>query len=202
MLLDQKKTKRMVKIVSIICAVGFVGVLPVVLGLVVFGGGPSTAQDAAKQAIKDAEAKVSAAPGDVTALVDLATQYRAANRTQDAAVTLQRAVTAGAKNSAELTTLVTGLSDSPALQLQVLQTYTKSHPKDGEAFFTYGSTAERAGQILAARLAFQRAVQVAPKGSALAQSAQQALNRVKRTPIPVTPSATVTSTAPATPATP
>lgn len=202
MLLDQKKTKRRVRIVSIICAGALVVGLPAVLIPTLFGTGDTTAQDQLNQAVKAAEAKVNASPKDVAALVDLATQYRAAKRTQDATTTMQRAVAIGAKNSGELTILVSGLSDNPAGQLQVLATYTKSHPKDADAFFTYGTTAERAGQILAARLAFQRAAQVAPKGSPIAQSAQQALERLKNTPLPSTPSATVTSTVPATPATP
>lgn len=199
MLLDQKKTKRMVRIVSIICAVGFVGVLPVVLGLVVFGGGSSNGTG---QLVKDAENRVKAAPDDVTALVDLAAQYRAAGRTQDAAVQLQKAIGVGAKTSSDLQALVSGLADNPAEQLQVLQTYTKAHPKDADAFFTYGSTAEGAGQILTARLAYQKAFQAAGKDSTLRQNARLALDRLKNAPVPTAPSLPTTPAAPATPATP
>lgn len=202
MLLDQKKTKRRVRIISIVCAIAIIGALPVIGGVLIFGGGSSGPNDALNQAVKDAEAKAQASPQDVTALVDLAIQYRAAERTQDAAATMQKAVALGAKNSEELSTLITGLSDNPALQLQVLQAYTKTHPKDGDAFFTYGSTAERVGQIVTARLAYQRALKLAAPGSLLAQNAKQALARAKATPVPTAPQATVTQTTPATPATP
>jgi cytochrome c-type biogenesis protein CcmH/NrfG len=198
-LLDQKKTRRMVVIVSIICAVAFVGVLPVVLGLVVFGGG---AQDASGQLIDDAKQRVEENPTSVRALVDLAAQYRAAGEPQDATTTLQRALALGPKTREDLQALIGGLSEQPALQLQVLQTYTKSHPKDGEAFFTYGATAEQLQQVLVARLAYQRAAQVAPKGSTLSQNAQAALTRLRDAPVTPTPTVSTTPTAPATPATP
>lgn len=189
----------MVKIVAIICAVAFVGVLPVVLGLVVFGGGASNPNE---QLVSEAEARVEAAPNDLAALVDLAAQYRAADRAQDASLTLQKAIAVGASTNGELQILVGGLSGSPGQQLQVLQVYTKKYPKDADAFFTYGQTAESAGQLLTARLAYQRAAQVAAKGSTLRQNAQAALERLKNTPVPETPATPATPTAPATPATP
>ena len=134
----------MVVIVSIICAAGFVGVLPIVLGLVVFGGGGSGSQT--QQVLKDAENRVKATPDSIDALVALAALYRGANRTQDEAVTLQKAIGVGAKNNDELQLLLGGLSQQVGQRLQVLQTYTKAHPKDADAFLTYGQTAETANQ--------------------------------------------------------
>jgi Flp pilus assembly protein TadD len=195
-LLDQKRTKRMVKIVSIICAVAFVGVLPVVLGLVVFGGGSSHGND---QLIEEAEARVEAAPTDIQALVDLAAQYRASGRDQDATTTIQRAIAVGPADGEDLQALVSGLSGNAGQQLQVLETYTKANPNDAEAFFTYGQTAEAAGQLLTARLAYQRAAQKAKAGTTLRSNAQAALERLRNTPVPTTPVAPAT---PATPATP
>lgn len=201
MLLDERKTKRMVKIVSIICALGFVGVLPVVLGLVIFGG--STSSDGTGQLINEAEAKVEANPNDLTAIVDLATLYRGAGRTQDAAVQFQKAIGIGPKTNDELQTLITGLSDNPGQKLAVLQTYTKAHPKDADAFFTYATTAEQVGELLTARLAYQRVVQIGPKGATLAKQAQAALDRLKDAPVPTQPPLpSPTQTGPATPATP
>jgi tetratricopeptide (TPR) repeat protein len=191
----------MVVIVSIICAVGFVGVLPIVLGLVVFGGGGVNDQNA--QVVKDAEKRVAAAPNDLEALVNLAVLYRSANRTQDEAVTLQKAIGVGAKNNGELQILLGGLSQQVGQRLQVLQTYTKAHPKDADAFLTYGQTAEQAGQVLTARLAYQRSVATAKKGSTVAQNAQTGLDRLKDTPAPETPTVpTPTVTGPVTPGSP
>ena len=191
----------MVVIVSIICAVGFVGVLPIVLGLVVFGGGGTGSQT--QQVLKDAENRVKATPDSIDALVALAALYRGANRTQDEAVTLQKAMGVGAKNNNELQLLLGGLSQLVGQRLQVLQTYTKSHPKDADAFLTYGQTAEAANQTLTARLAYQRALQLAPKGSTLSQNAKIALDRLKATPATPTPTVpTPTATAPVTPGSP
>ena len=191
----------MVVIVSIICAAGFVGVLPIVLGLVVFGGGGTGSQT--QQVLKDAENRVKATPDSIDALVALAGLYRGANRTQDEAVTLQKAMGVGAKNNNELQLLLGGLSQLVGQRLQVLQTYTKAHPKDADAFLTYGQTAETANQTLTARLAYQRALQLAPKGSTLSQNAKIALDRLKATPATPTPTVpTPTATAPVTPGSP
>ena len=89
MLLDQQRTKRTVKIVAIICAVAFVGVLPIVLGLIIWGDNDPTGQG---QIVKEAEDRVNANPNDVEALVELSLRYRNANRAADAARTLQRAI--------------------------------------------------------------------------------------------------------------
>ena len=191
----------MVVIVSIICAAGFVGVLPIVLGLVVFGGGGTGSQT--QQVLKDAENRVKATPDSIDALVALAALYRGANRTQDEAVTLQKAMGVGAKNNNELQLLLGGLSQLVGQRLQVLQTYTKAHPRDADAFLTYGQTAETANQTLTARLAYQRALQLAPKGSTLSQNAKIALDRLKATPATPTPTVpTPTATAPVTPGSP
>lgn len=193
----------MVVIVSIICAVAFVGVLPVVLGLVVFGdsgGGQSG------QLIKDAENRVKAAPNDLDALVSLAVQYRAAGRPQDETATLQKAITVGAKNNDDLQILLGGLAQQPGQRLEVLKTYTKANPKDGDAFLTYGQTAEQVGQLVTARLAYQQALKLAPKDSTLQQNAETSLERLKSTPAAPTPTepppTATTPTGPATPATP
>ena len=191
----------MVVIVSIICAAGFVGVLPIVLGLVVFGGGGSGSQT--QQVLKDAENRVKATPDSIDALVSLAALYRGANRTQDEAVTLQKAMGVGVKNNDELQLLLGGLAQQVGQRLQVLQTYTKAHPKDADAFLTYGQTAETVGQTTTARLAYQRAQQLAPKGSTLRQNATTALDRLKATPAAPTPVApTPTATGPVTPGSP
>jgi cytochrome c-type biogenesis protein CcmH/NrfG len=201
-LLDQKKTRRMVVIVSIISAVGFVGVLPVVLGLVVFGDSGGGANNQIEQLVRDAERKVQQSPNQVVPLVELAAQYRAADRPQDELATLQKAIAIGPKTGEELQSLVSGLAQQPALQIQVLTAYAKKNPKDADAWFLYGATAERTGQVVAARLAYQNAAKYAPKGSTLAENAQTAFERMKNTPLPQTPAQGGTTTTPATPATP
>ena len=118
------------------------------------------------------------------------------------ATALQQALALGPKTKDDLEALIGGFADLPAEQLLVLQTYTKTHPNDADAFFTYGSTAESVGQVLVARLAYQRAAQVAPKGSSLRDNAQSALARLKNAPVAPTPTVSTTPATPATPATP
>jgi uncharacterized protein HemY len=185
-LLDQKRTKRMVRIVSLVCAIAFVGVLPIVLGLIIWGGGGS---NPANQLIEDAEAAVQRNPNDLNALVTLAAQYRSANRPSDASATIQKAVAIEPKNSDELNALVGLLSSEDQTQaVAIAETYTKDNPKDPEGWITYGVQAERAQLVLQARLAFQRALSLAPKGSPTAENARVALERLKNVPItPVEP---------------
>jgi len=190
MLLDQQHTKRMVKLVAIICALGFVGVLPIVLGLLLFGDNDASGQT---ELIKEAEQKVAANPGDSAALVELATRYRSADRNRDAEATLDKAVAAGAKNYNELTPLVAALADTPQKQLTVLETYTKARPKDAEGWLLYGTIAEQNNQTVKARLAFGRALQNAPPSSPTRASAQAGIQRVSTA---TTPTGGVTATTP------
>lgn len=184
MLLDQQRTKRMVKIVSIICALGFVGVLPVVLGLLLFGGNDS----GQNRLIKDAEAQVAKNPADVTALVDLATRYKSDGRNADAEATLDKAVAAGARNYTELAPLVSALADTPTKQLAAIEKFTTTHPKDADGWLIYGQVAEQNNQTVKARLAYGRALQNAAPGTPVATNAQTAIQRLstQTTPTGVT----------------
>ncbi len=185
MLLDQKRTKRMVIIVSVICALAFVGVLPVVLGLLIFGNNDASGQT---ELIKEAENKVAKNPQDVAALVELASRYRASNRNTDAETTLDKAVAVGAKTYDELTPLVGALADTPPKQMTVLEQYTKAHPKDAEGWALYGTIAEQSSQTVKARLAYGRALQTAPPGSQVRANAEAAITRLstQTTPTGVT----------------
>ncbi len=197
MLLDQKRTKRMVKIVSTICAVAFVGVLPIVLIVIIFNGGGSDNQN--DDLVKAAEQRVEKNPNDLDALVELASLYRSSGKPTEATATVAKAVAIGPKDKDELNSLIGVLADDQGQALKVAEKYTKDKPKDPEGWFAYAIQSERAQQILTARLAFQRTIQLAPKDSLLSSNAQTALDRLKDTPItPVEP----LPTTPATPVTP
>ncbi len=165
----------MVKIISIICAVAFVGVLPVVLGLIIWGDNDPTGQN---QIIKEAEDRVNANPTDVEALVDLALRYRSANRTADADRTIQRAIDAPPKTAGQLDSLVYALADTPQRQTAVLDTFTKAHPKNAAGWLLYGQIAEQQTQALRARLAYSRALANAGADKEIRQEAQQGIQRV------------------------
>ena len=173
--MDQQRTKRMVKIISIICAVAFVGVLPVVLGLILFGDHDTTGQG---QIVKEAEAKVNADPANVQALVDLARQYRAANRSADAETTLQRAIDAPPKTVADLEAVVYALADTPQKQFVVLKRFTGSHPANAAGWMLYGQIAEQQTQALQARLAYGRALATAGADKSIRADARSALERI------------------------
>ncbi len=187
--MDQQRTRKITRIVAIIMVVGLVGVLPIALGLIIFGG--NSPQDTAGQLIKDAEAKVAANPANITALVDLATQYQSNGRAKDASDTLDKAIAAGPKNIDDLRVLAGALGNDQRKQIAVLKAYTKKFPKDGEGWYAYGTTAAGAGETLTARLALQKALDLAKPGSQLAQNAKTALanvNTVDTTQIvPTTP---------------
>lgn len=198
MLLDQKRTKRMVKIISIICAVAFVGVLPVVLGVILFSDNDPSGQ---QQLIKDAESAVSANPSDIQALVDLASRYRSAGRADDANATINRAIAVPPKTADDVSAVVYALADTPPKQLSVLKTFTTSHPKNAEAWLLYGQIAEQQTQALTARLAYGRALATAGTNATIRRDAQEALQRVatmqtESTPTVTSPGVVTATTAP------
>lgn len=173
MLLDQQRTRKMTRIVAIVMVVGLVGVLPVALGVILFGGGGD--HNSPEQLLKDAEAKVAANPKDISALVQLASQYQSQNRPKDAADTLDRAVAAGPRTTNELRLLVGALAGEKSKQLGVLKTYTKANPKDAEAWLTYATTAAVSAETLTARLAYQRVLALTKPGDELHTNATDGL---------------------------
>ena len=68
-LLDQKRTRRMVQVIAILTSLAFAGVIFVVLGLIFFGGGGSTVAD---HELSDARALVEERPNDADAWERLA----------------------------------------------------------------------------------------------------------------------------------
>jgi cytochrome c-type biogenesis protein CcmH len=195
MLLDQRRTKRMVKIVSIISALAFAGVIFVVLGVIFAGGGGGGGGDPQKAAVSQAEAATRSNPQDLQAWVDLGRNYEAVGRTTDAQTAYERAISIGPKNADELNSLVAALSANPTRQLSVLGGYVKTHPRDIDAYSTYGSVAEQAKNTFVARLAYQQVLRLAPKDSTARAAAVAGLARLKS-------AGKGTTTTPATPATP
>lgn len=175
MLLDQQRTKRMVKIVSIICALAFVGVLPVVLGIIIFGDNDPTGQE---QVISDAESRLKTNPNDIQAMVDLSIAYRNSNRIADADRAIQQAIDLPPKTVRDAETVAYALADTPQKQLNVMKTFTSSHPKNAEGWLILGRLAEQQSQALQARLAYGRALSTAGANKEFRQEAQEAIERV------------------------
>ena len=160
MLLDQKRTKRMVQIVAILTSAAFAGVIFVVLGLIVFGGGGQTVQgeqlDEARQRITTDKS--------ADAYDDLAAAYAANDDFEQAIDAARMSVKLEPGNFDRVEALVT-------LQIRAAQTggavtslqeYTRDHRRNFEAFLLLGQLSEQAGRQDLARLSYQRFLQLAP----------------------------------------
>lgn len=166
MLLDQKRTKRTVQVVAILTSIAFAGVIFVVLGLILFGGGGSTAAD---EELADARALVEERPQDADAWERLASAQAApgVDEVDQAIASAERAVELDPGNFRRLQTLI-------SLQIRqgrtgqaiiALQAFTAQNPQEAEAFLQLGQLAEQAGRTPLARLSYQRFLQLAPQDS-------------------------------------
>ena len=161
MLLDQKRTRRLVQVVAILTSLAFGGVIIVVLGLIFFGGGGTSAQ---QQAIDDAKTRVEQQPRNPDAWEGLASAYASDQQYPEAITAARRAVALAPRDLRRVQTLVTVQSQASdsAGAVQTLQTFTEANPDNAEAFLQLGQLAQSAGRTDLARLAYQRFLQLAP----------------------------------------
>lgn len=207
MLLDEKKTKRNVKIVSVIAALAFAGgLIPIMIYVIFFGGGQ---EDGTGQILKEAIAKTQSEPKNPDGWDDLAAYYRdqANNRTGDLpkatdaakkalALTPEASPDKIARNETLVQILQTAGNGKQALN--VANAFTNKHPNNPEGFFLLGSVARDEGNVPLARLSFERYLKLAPNGD-LAEDVRAAVTNLNTQTTPATPA---TPDAPATPATP
>ncbi|GEM_PF-504274 len=192
MLFDGKRNRILTKTVAIVAVVAFLGLGLIAGGLAVGTGcsGKSNpaqqAIDSARALITQAQKASSAAqkaqaasPGNAqvakdadaartdlaNAWNDLAQSLATANAADPEAI---RAATKAARLAPDdldkvlsLVTLYTN-QNAPAAALPALQTFTRDHPRDAQAFAYWGQVAEQAGQKGQAILAYQRALELAP----------------------------------------
>lgn len=188
-LLDQQRTRKMTRIVAIIMVVGLVGVLPIALGMIIFSDDGQ--QASATTLIQDAEARVAKNPRDVIALVALAAQYQSAGRNKESADTLAKAADIGPSNIDTLRTLVGAYGSDTGRQAEIIKAYLKTHQRDAQAWLLSGTVAANTGDVLGARLAYQRVLSLVKPDSATGQSAQAGLDSLQSiTPdqiVPTTP---------------
>jgi predicted Zn-dependent protease len=175
-LLDQQRTRKITRVVAIIMVIGLVGVLPIMLGVIIFGDSGQGATPSTL--IQDAEAKVAKNPKDIASLVALAAQYKNAGRNKDAEDTLEKAADIGPKNVTELRMLFGGYAADTAKQTAIVTAFTKSHPKDADGWMLAGTTSAAAGDTLGARLAYQRVIALAGATSVLGKSAQAGIEQL------------------------
>lgn len=173
MLLDQKRTRRIVQIVAIFTSIAFAGVIFVVLGLVLFGGGGQSVED---QLLSDARGRVQAQPRNPDAWDELASAYAAKGEFDEAMEAAGRAAELAPRDFSRLQTLISLRlrAGDQGGAVDALQDFTARNPGNAEAFLQLGQQAEQAGRIDLARLSYQRYLQLAPDDS-LAQDVRQRL---------------------------
>jgi len=152
-LLDEKRTKRIVRIVAILTSIAFAGVGVVVIALVIFGGTPT----ASEQLVKDARSRVKAEPDNPDAWNQLAAALQSGNKTAEAVDAGKKAVQLAPKDFRQTQVLVTiyaqaGRTDDA---LAALQQFTRRNPKEPQAFLQLGQLSQQAGKNDLARLSYQ-----------------------------------------------
>jgi Flp pilus assembly protein TadD len=160
-LLDQKRTRRTVQIVSIATSLAFAGVIFVVLGLIFFGGGGDSAAD---QQLHDAKSLVKKEPRSVDAWESLASAYAGKQDFDQAVDAARKAVSLAPNDFSTLQSLISLQirNEDQAGALDTLEGYTAKHPDNAEAFVQMGNLADDAGRGDLARLAYQRFLVLSP----------------------------------------
>ena len=203
MLLDQAKTKRNVKIVSIIAALAFVGgIIPILVKVIFFGGETTGIANVLPAAIERTKKE----PKNAEAWDELAIAYRdqANNRAGDLPSATKAAQTALALTPPNASTRYDRVftlvqiyqrANNGKAALTVANRFTTVQPKNPDGFFTLGSVARDQGNTALARLSFERYLTLAPNGD-LAPDVRTAIANLNTQTTPVTP---VTPITPATP---
>ena len=205
--MDQKKTKRMVRIVSLLAGIAFVGVLPVVLIVIIAGGGDTTVDTSPDARIIEAQRATQATPRNAAAWDELAAAFYDAMRYEESARAGERAVRLAPKNDSFLTTYLSALTADNQTDRAVTeaQRFTRANPENPEGFFLLGEAAQGAGRTALARLSYQQVINLDPGGIRVAE-AEAALQQLSPTTAQTAPTAptdttgtTPTTTAPITP---
>jgi len=184
MLLDQKRTKRMVKIAAILTSLAFAGVALVIIAVIIFGGSTS----ATGQQVSDARAQVEERPDSAAAWDRLAAAYRADGQTEQAIEAARRAVQLSPREYIRTNTLVSLYVESGRTEqaIAVLQQFTRRNPDDATAFLQLARLAQQDGRIPLARLSYQAYLRLAPD-DANADAVRQQLRALEQGGAPIAP---------------
>jgi predicted Zn-dependent protease len=162
-LLDEKRTKRIARIMAVFTAVAFVGG-GIVLILVSAFGGPSSSTS---QLISDAQALVKSQPNSIQAWDNLATAYQAANKNTQAITAAQHALTLSPADKTSAFTLATLYSNAGEYSqgVKVMKSYTAQVPTDPDGWVQLGQLADDAGESALAYSAYAKYLKIAPPGA-------------------------------------
>jgi cytochrome c-type biogenesis protein CcmH/NrfG len=162
-LLDEKRTKRLARIMAVFTALAFVGG-GIVLILVSAFGSPSSSSG---QLISDAQAAVKSTPNNVQAWDQLATAYQAASKNSQAITAAQHATALDPADKTSAFTLVALYSTTGQYTqaINVMKTYTAKVPSDPDGWGQLGQFADDAGEAALAYTAYAKYIQLAPPGA-------------------------------------
>jgi tetratricopeptide (TPR) repeat protein len=166
-LLDQKRTRRIVQVVAILTSLAFAGVIFVVIAFVIFGGGGGT-QGVNSELISAAQDEVDASPDDPNAWGQLAAAYAADQDFQQAIPAAEKAVElSGGDDYPPVRTLVSLQiqNNNPDGAIAALSDFTAENPDNADAFLQLGTLADQNGRIQLARLSYQRFLVLNPDDS-------------------------------------
>lgn len=181
MLLDEKRTKRVVQVVAILTSIAFVGTIFVVLAIVLFGGGASPERDQ----VNEIRSLVEDAPDNADLWQQLASAHIAAGDQQEAVDAAERAVELQPDSLRNVSTLTLALQQAGDAEgaVDVLQEFTNRNRDNAEAFLQLGQSAQTVGRTAVARLAYQRFLQLEPE-SARAESVRELLAQLSGEALP------------------
>jgi tetratricopeptide (TPR) repeat protein len=182
MLLDQKRTKRLVKIAAVLTSVAFAGVAVVIIAVIIFGGTPS----ATGQQVSDARERVRTEPENAIAWDRLASALDADGKPDEAIDAARRAVALAPRQFSRTLTLTRLYEKYGRINeaLRVVQAYTRRNPTDADAFVKQGQLAQELGLVPLARLSYQRYLQLDPEGPT-ADAVRQQLQSLSGAPAAV-----------------
>jgi cytochrome c-type biogenesis protein CcmH/NrfG len=163
-LLDQKRTRRIVQVVAILTSIAFVGVIFVVLGLVLVGGGNGAGSGANAELVAEAQDAVDENPNDAEAWEDLAQAHSANGSPEEAIVAAEKAVELAPDELRRTQTLVALhiSQNDQASAVDALTAFTKENPDNADGFLQLGTIAEQAGRTQLARISYQRYITLNP----------------------------------------
>ena len=171
MLLDQKRTKRLVRITAVITAIAFAGVALVIIAVIILGGGSSPTAEQ----LGEARTRVEQEPENPAAWDQLAAAYQADGQTPEAIDAARRAVQLAPREFSRTITLVQLLvqADRRGDAIEVMQAFTQRNPEDAEGFFQLGRLAQEEGRVQLAILSYQTYLRLAPDGASADAVRQQ-----------------------------
>jgi tetratricopeptide (TPR) repeat protein len=183
-LLDQKRTKRIVQVVAILTSIAFAGTIFVVMGIVLFAGGSSPE----REQVEDLQVLVQRQPDDADAWQQLASAHIAAGDQQEAVDAARRSVELEPDSFRNVSTLALALQEAGNQDgaVDALQEFTDRNRDNSEAFLQLGQAAQAIGRVTIARLAFQRFLQLEPD-SARAEFVREQLQTLSEPAAAATP---------------